>query len=80
MHGSNSGYQQAIYVSAELAEPARQLPLSINTAIPTIIVCFLATNAAYYVLLPWTVVSTTDSVAVVSAPPYTPLSNPKLGV
>lgn len=57
---------QAIYVSAELSEPARQLPLAINTSIPTAIVCFLAANAAYYILLPWNVVSTTDSVAVVS--------------
>ena len=58
---------QAIYISAELSAPARQLPLALNTAIPTIIFCFLTANAAYYILLPWDVVSTTDSVAVVSA-------------
>ncbi|KAG4217144.1 hypothetical protein PC116_g34375 [Phytophthora cactorum] len=57
---------QAIYVSAELRSPARQLPLAINSAIPTIILCFITANAAYYILLPWNVVSTTDSVAVVS--------------
>ena len=57
---------QAIYISAELSAPARQLPLAINTAVPTIVISFIATNAAYYVLLPWDVVSTTDSVAVVS--------------
>ncbi|KPM41873.1 hypothetical protein AK830_g4725 [Neonectria ditissima] len=59
-----SGWDKAIYVSAELSEPARQLPLAINTSIPTAIICFLAANAAYYILLPWNVVSTTDSVAV----------------
>ncbi|KAI2464993.1 amino acid transporter [Annulohypoxylon bovei var. microspora] len=59
-----SGWDKAIYISAELQSPARQLPLSINTAVPTIIVCFIAANAAYYILLPWDVVSTTDSVAV----------------
>ncbi|KAI0017208.1 amino acid transporter [Xylariomycetidae sp. FL0641] len=59
-----SGWDKAIYVSAELSAPARQLPLAINTAIPTIVLCFLAANAAYYVLLPWDVVSSTDSVAV----------------
>ncbi|KAH8883285.1 amino acid transporter [Thozetella sp. PMI_491] len=59
-----SGWDKAIYISAELSAPARQLPLSINTAIPTIIICFITANAAYYVLLPWDVVSTTDSVAV----------------
>ena len=60
---------QAIYITAELSAPARQLPLAINTAIPTIILCFIATNAAYYILLPWDVISQTDSVAVVSPPP-----------
>ncbi|TDZ61794.1 b(0,+)-type amino acid transporter 1 [Colletotrichum trifolii] len=59
-----SGWDKAIYVTAELQAPARQLPLAINTAVPTIILCFIAANAAYYILLPWAVVSTTDSVAV----------------
>ncbi|ROT40479.1 amino acid transporter [Sodiomyces alkalinus F11] len=58
------GWDKAIYVSAELRSPARQLPLAINSAIPTIVVSFLAANAAYYILLPWKVISTTDSVAV----------------
>lgn len=60
---------QAVYVSAELPDPARQLPLAINTAVPTIILCFIAANAAYYILLPWDVISRTDSVAVVSSLP-----------
>ncbi|OLN83320.1 b(0,+)-type amino acid transporter 1 [Colletotrichum chlorophyti] len=55
-------YSAALY--AELQQPARQLPLAINTAVPSIILCFIAANAAYYILLPWNVVSTTDSVAV----------------
>ncbi|KAK2054646.1 amino acid transporter [Colletotrichum caudatum] len=59
-----SGWDKAIYVTAELQHPARQLPLAINTAVPTIILCFIAANAAYYILLPWDVVSKTDSVAV----------------
>lgn len=57
---------QAIYISAELSAPARQLPLAINSALPVIIFCFITANVAYYILLPWDVVSTTDSVAVVS--------------
>jgi L-type amino acid transporter 9 len=56
---------QANYVAAELQNPRRQLPLSINTAIPTIILCYVAANAVYYVLLPWEIVSTTDAAAVV---------------
>jgi L-type amino acid transporter 9 len=38
--------------------------LTINTAIPTIFLCFFVANASYYILLPWDVVSTSDSVAV----------------
>ncbi|KAH6652905.1 amino acid/polyamine transporter I [Truncatella angustata] len=72
-----SGWDKAIYVSAELSRPARQLPLAINTAVPAIIVCFLAANAGYYILLPWAVVSTTDSVAVTA---MTRLLGPVLGV
>ncbi|GFN18261.1 amino acid transporter [Aspergillus tubingensis] len=56
----------AIYVSAELSSPARQLPLAINTAVPIVILSFIAVNIAYYILLPWRVVSTTNSVAVTS--------------
>ncbi|KAF1919962.1 amino acid/polyamine transporter I, partial [Ampelomyces quisqualis] len=59
-----SGWDKANYVAAELRNPSRQLPLSINTAIPTIILCYVAANAVYYVLLPWGVVSTTDAAAV----------------
>ncbi|KAH7088844.1 amino acid/polyamine transporter I [Paraphoma chrysanthemicola] len=59
-----SGWDKANYVAAELRNPSKQLPLSINTAIPTIILCYVAANAVYYVLLPWEVVSTTDAAAV----------------
>jgi L-type amino acid transporter 9 len=65
---------QANYVAAELRNPSKQLPLSINTAIPTIISCYVAANAVYYVLLPWEVISRTDAVAVVSYPNYYPYS------
>lgn len=61
--------KQAIYISAELSAPAKQLPLAINSAVPTIIFCFITANAAYYILLPWNVVATTDSVAVVCPSP-----------
>ncbi|KAK4249451.1 hypothetical protein C7999DRAFT_39435 [Corynascus novoguineensis] len=72
-----SGWDKAIYVSAELSAPARQLPLAIDTSLPSIIVCFLTANAAYYILLPWTVVSTTDSVAVTA---ITRLLGPAFGI
>ncbi|CAK7209720.1 hypothetical protein SBRCBS47491_000537 [Sporothrix bragantina] len=72
-----SGWDKAVYVSAELREPARQLPLAIHSALPTIVLCFLAANAAYYVLLPWQVVSTTDSIAVTA---FARLLGPAAGV
>ncbi|KAF5017397.1 hypothetical protein F66182_10677 [Fusarium sp. NRRL 66182] len=72
-----SGWDKAIYVSAELSRPAKQLPLAINTSIPTAILCFLAANAGYYVLLPWNVVSATDSVAVTA---MTRLLGPGFGI
>ncbi|CAK7199648.1 hypothetical protein SEUCBS139899_002331 [Sporothrix eucalyptigena] len=72
-----SGWDKAVYVSAELRDPARQLPLAIHAALPTIVLCFLAANAAYYVLLPWNVVSTTDSIAVTA---FARLLGPAAGV
>ncbi|GAB1310670.1 Solute carrier family 7 protein [Madurella fahalii] len=72
-----SGWDKAIYISAELSAPARQLPLALNTSIPTIILCFITANAAYYILLPWDVVSTTDSVAVTA---ITRLLGPAFGI
>ncbi|KAL2126468.1 hypothetical protein VTI74DRAFT_849 [Chaetomium olivicolor] len=72
-----SGWDKAIYVSAELSAPARQLPLAINTSIPSIILCFITSNASYYILLPWDVVSTTDSVAVTA---ITRLLGPGFGI
>jgi L-asparagine transporter-like permease len=57
---------QAVYVSEELSRPEKQLPLAINSALSITIVSFLVANAAFYVLLPWQVIATTDSVAVVS--------------
>ncbi|KNG86210.1 amino acid transporter [Aspergillus nomiae NRRL 13137] len=62
---------------AELSAPASQLPLAINMAVPIVILCFIAANTAYYILLPWSVVSTTDSVAVTA---ITHLLGPVAGV
>ncbi|KFY45620.1 hypothetical protein V494_00874 [Pseudogymnoascus sp. VKM F-4513 (FW-928)] len=72
-----SGWDKANYITAELSSPARQLPLAVNTAIPVIIACFIATNAAYYILLPWDIIPTTDSVAVTA---ITRLLGPWFGI
>lgn len=76
---THSPHIQAIYISSELRNPSKQLPLTINTALPTIFLCFLVANAAYYILLPWDLVSTSDSVAVVSRPPNHPPPTDKPG-
>ncbi|KFY96843.1 hypothetical protein V498_02436 [Pseudogymnoascus sp. VKM F-4517 (FW-2822)] len=72
-----SGWDKANYITAELSSPARQLPLAINTAIPVIIASFIATNTAYYILLPWDIIPTTDSVAVTA---ITRLLGPWFGI
>jgi amino acid transporter len=62
------GWDGANYVAAELQDPGRQLPLALNTAIPTVIVSYVLVNAAYYILLPWDTVGLTDAIAVVCSP------------
>jgi amino acid transporter len=66
------GWDGANYIAAELRDPGRQLPLALNTAIPTVIVGYVLVNAAYYILLPWNAVGLTDAIAVVSVRMFTP--------
>ncbi|KKK15191.1 hypothetical protein ARAM_002016 [Aspergillus rambellii] len=72
-----SGWDKAIYISAELSAPASQLPRAINAALPIIIASFVAVNVAYYIMLPWNAISTTDNVAVTS---FTHLFGPQVGI
>lgn len=53
-------------MAAELKDPKKQLPLAINTALPTVIISYVLVNAVYYILLPWNEVGVTDAIAVVS--------------
>ena len=62
------GWDGANYIAAELQDPGRQLPLALNTAIPTVMVSYVLVNAAYYILLPWNLVGLTDAIAVVRLP------------
>lgn len=64
------GWDGANYIAAELQDPGRQLPLALNTAIPTVMVSYVLVNAAYYILLPWDTVGLTDAIAVVSSSGY----------
>ncbi|KFZ12402.1 hypothetical protein V502_07095 [Pseudogymnoascus sp. VKM F-4520 (FW-2644)] len=67
----------ALWAYSGWDKATRQLPLAINTAIPVIIASFIATNTAYYILLPWNVIATTDSVAVTA---ITRLLGPWFGI
>lgn len=56
---------QVNLVVAEMRDPFRDLPRAIHTATPTINLCFVLINLAYYIILPWKVVRASDAIAVV---------------
>lgn len=56
---------QVNLIVAEMRDPIRDLPRAIHTAIPTITICFVLVNLAYYIILPWEVVQASDAIAVV---------------
>ena|ERR1700753_1518888 len=57
---------EANMVSGDIRNPSRDLPAAIHTALPTVIICFLLANVSYYVLIPWSDIGLTDTIAVVS--------------
>ena len=48
-----------------MKEPSRDLPKVIYFAMPTVVCCYIVTNLAYYVVIPWTEVSASNAIAVV---------------
>lgn len=56
-------------VVAEMRDPFRDLPRAVHTGIPTITLCFVLTNMAYYIIVPWKVVRASDAIAVVCQTP-----------
>ncbi|KAF2434606.1 amino acid transporter [Tothia fuscella] len=61
-----ASWDKANYVANELKNPAKQLPLAINTAIPTVVLSYVLVNTAYYILLPWDIIGQSDAIAVES--------------
>lgn len=49
-----------------MRDPVRDLPRSVHTGIPTVTMCFVLTNLAYYTIIPWEVLRESDAIAVVS--------------
>ncbi|KAI9865052.1 MAG: hypothetical protein M1824_004150 [Vezdaea acicularis] len=58
------GWDNVNYVAGELRNPSRDLPKVIHTAMPAVIVGYLLANVAYYLVLPSSVIDSSNTVAV----------------
>ncbi|RYC65663.1 hypothetical protein CHU98_g539 [Xylaria longipes] len=62
------GWESAAFVTGDMENPARDLPIVINGAMTLVIAGFLLMNASLYICLPFDVIRESKAVAVVSCP------------
>lgn len=65
------GWNNLNYVTEEIINPKRNLPLSIAIAIPMVTICYLLVNISYLAVMSPSEMMISDAVAVVSQDKYT---------
>ncbi|KAF1363986.1 amino acid transporter [Lizonia empirigonia] len=58
------GWDNVNYVTAEFKNPARDLPHVIHTSLPLVILCYILANISYFLVLPTSVIESSNTVAV----------------
>lgn len=58
------GWDNVNYVTAEFKNPTRDLPRVIHTSLPLVILCYLLANVSYFLVLPASVIESSNTVAV----------------
>ncbi|KAF2729626.1 amino acid transporter [Polyplosphaeria fusca] len=61
------GWDNANMVASEITNPGHALPKAIKAAMAVVLSCYELVNIAYYILLPWDRMSTSNAVAVEAA-------------